>query len=156
MPEINWMTILESQQNEFIIKLKNRMPLFTRNKYDFDEAIHLYSVCDGDDEQEEQMNCFCQKLTNKYYGDYFPDKFINYKIGKIREESVKQYLGKLISDVNYELYEDWDDGTDLYLRDKRAVNLQVKTTCFNIILEKDINCEIDEFMYELHRGYVNL
>ncbi len=36
MPEINWMTILESQQDEFIIKLIYRMPAFTREKYDFD------------------------------------------------------------------------------------------------------------------------
>ncbi|NEO55364.1 MAG: hypothetical protein F6K54_21210 [Okeania sp. SIO3B5] len=157
MPEINWMTILESQQDEFIIKLKDMMPGFTRGKYDFDEAIHLYSVCDGDDEKEEQMNWFCTELTYKYnHGNLLPDKFMNYKIGKIGEESVKQYLGKLISDVDYELYEWGDDGTDFYLRDKRAVSLQVKTTCFNRILEKDIDCEIDEFIYELSEGYVNL
>ncbi|NEQ75759.1 MAG: hypothetical protein F6K23_23565 [Okeania sp. SIO2C9] len=42
MPEVNWMKILESQQDEFIIKLKDRMSSFTRSKYDFDEAIHLY------------------------------------------------------------------------------------------------------------------
>ncbi|WP_287523864.1 hypothetical protein [Okeania sp. SIO2C2] len=149
------MTILESQQDEFLIKLRNRMPLFTRSKYDFDEAIHLYSFVDCDD-LEEKMNRFCEELTWKYNRNYFPDKFINYKIGKIGEESVKQYLGELISDIDYKLYEWGDAGTDFYLRDNRAVNLQVKTTCFDRILDRYIDCEIDEFIYELYRGYVNL
>lgn len=161
MPEINWMTILESQQDEFIIKLKHRMPAFTDSKYDFDEAIHLYageypSVFDDLLDLEEQMNCFCEELTYKYNDDYFPDRFINYKIGKIGEESVKQYLGNLISDVNYELYKWGDDGKDFYLRSNKSVNLQVKTTCFSRFLEQDIDCEIDEFIYELYGGYVNL
>ncbi|NES02054.1 MAG: hypothetical protein F6K22_03940 [Okeania sp. SIO2F4] len=49
MPEVNWMTILESQQDEFIINLKHRTPAFTRGKYDFDESIHLYSLVDCDE-----------------------------------------------------------------------------------------------------------
>ncbi|MGD1700891.1 hypothetical protein ACP6PM_13650 [Dapis sp. BLCC M229] len=93
MPEVNWMTILESQQDEFIIKLKERMPAFTREKYDFDEAIHLYSLdYDGyleEDELAEKLNWFCEELTYKYNGYLSPDKFINYKIGKVGEESVK-------------------------------------------------------------------
>ncbi|MGK7918851.1 MAG: hypothetical protein AB4080_02420 [Trichodesmium sp.] len=147
MPEINWMTILESQQDEFIIKLKYRMPAFTstRGIYDFDETTHLYFVCDDYDEKEETMNWFCEELTWKYNGDYFPDKFISYKIGKIGEESVKQYLGKLISDINYELYEWGDGGTDFYLKNNKSVNLQVKTTCFYRILEKIFYSELDEY-----------
>ncbi|OZH54419.1 hypothetical protein AFK68_11105, partial [Hydrocoleum sp. CS-953] len=105
MPEINWMTILESQQDEFIIKLNYKIPAFTstRGRCDFDGATHLEAVCDGDDEKEKQMNWFCEELTYKYYGDIddFSDEFINYKIGKIGEESVKQYLGELISDIDY-------------------------------------------------------
>ncbi len=68
MPEINWMTILESQQDEFIIKLKERMPAFTRSKYDFDEAILLYSLVDdgclGQDELSEKLNWFCEELIS--------------------------------------------------------------------------------------------
>ncbi|MGB3514192.1 MAG: hypothetical protein WBA93_34280 [Microcoleaceae cyanobacterium] len=163
MPEINWMTILESQQDEFMIKLKHRMPAFTESKYDFDEAIHLYageypSFFDDLLDLEEQMNWFCEELTYKYNDDYFPDKFINYKIGKVGEESVKQYLGNLISDVDYELYEWGDDGKDFYLRSNKSVNLQVKTTCFSRILEPDIDYKADknEYFYYLHQEYVNL
>ncbi|NEN90603.1 MAG: hypothetical protein F6K48_17495, partial [Okeania sp. SIO3H1] len=164
MPEVNWMKILESQQDEFIIKLKERMPAFTRSKYDFDEAIHLYSLVDLDDiDLTDKLNWFCQELTYKYYGgysDYFPDEFINYKIGKIGEESVKQYLGKLISNVNYELYEWGDDGTDFYLTNNKSVKLQVKTTCFSRILEENIDYEYEEDEYEyfcvLELDYVNL
>ncbi|MEM1168741.1 MAG: hypothetical protein AAGJ08_06575 [Cyanobacteria bacterium P01_H01_bin.35] len=162
MPEINWMTILESQQDEFIIKLKERMPAFTRSEYDFDEAIHLYSLVDygclGQDELEEKLNWFCQELTYKYNQDYFPDKFMNYKMGKIGEESVKQYLGELISNVNYELYEWGDGGNDFYLTSNKSVSLQVKTKCFSRNFKKYINCEVDENedFYSLYMDYVNL
>ncbi|MDJ0519570.1 MAG: hypothetical protein QNJ74_26005 [Trichodesmium sp. MO_231.B1] len=77
------------------------------------------------------MNWFCGELTWKYNRNYFPDEFINYKIGKIGEESVKQYLGELISDIDYELYEWGDDGKDFYLASNKSVGLQVKTTCFD-------------------------
>ncbi len=162
MPEINWMTILESQQDEFIINLRNRMPAFTRGKYDFDEAIHLYSLdYDGELEEDglaEKLNWFCEELTYKYNGDYFPHKFINYKIGKVGEESVKDYLGKLISNVNYELYEWGDDGTDFYLTSNTSVNLQVKTTCFSRILEYNIEYGEDTYEYfsDLEYNYINL
>jgi len=151
MPEINWMTILESQQDEFIINLKHRMPAFTRSEYDFDEAIHLYpsffeypSVFDDFLDLEEQMNWFCEQLTYKYNYCYFPDKFINYKVGKIGEESVKYYLGKLISNVDYELYEWGDDGKDFYLASNKSVSLQVKTTCFDRTLENTFYSVLDE------------
>ncbi|NES65803.1 MAG: hypothetical protein F6K24_11310 [Okeania sp. SIO2D1] len=153
------MTILESQQDEFIIKLKQRMPAFTRSKYDFDEAIHVHSVVDFDcDELEEKMNDFCVNLTDKYYGGYLPDEFMNYKIGKVGEESVKEYLGKLISNVDYEFYEWGDDEKFFYLTSNTSVNLQVKTTCFDRILEKDIDYEKDEaeYFYGLYQDYVNL
>lgn len=157
MPEINWMTILASQQDDFIIKLKHRMPAFTRGKYDFDEATHVYSLDDSDDIREK-MNWFCEELTYKYNnGDYFADKFANYKIGKIGEESVKKYLGKLISNVNYELYEWGDDGKDFYLRDNRAVNLQVKTTCFSRILEYiEYGEDTYDYFSALEYDYVHL
>ena len=165
MPEVNWMTILESQQDEFIIKLIYRMPGFTRGKYDFDEATHVYSLdYDGEleeDELAEKLNGFCEELTYKYcggYSDFFPHEFINYKIGKVGEESVKDYLGKLISDVDYELYEWGDDGTDFYLTSNTSVKLQVKTTCFSRILEYNIEYGEDTYDYfsALEYDYVNL
>ncbi len=148
MPEINWKTILESQQDEFILFLNYNIRTFTstRGIYNFDGVTHLEAACDGDDEKEKQMNWFCGELTYKYYGyvDDFPDEFINYKIGKIGEESVKQYLRELISNVDYELYEWGDGGTDLYLTSNKSVNLQVKTTCFDRTLENDFYSVLNE------------
>ena len=68
MPEINWMTILESQQDEFIIKLKRRMPAFTRSEYDLDEAIHLYPSLAKHHSEEETINQFCKELTENIMG----------------------------------------------------------------------------------------
>ncbi|NES02055.1 MAG: hypothetical protein F6K22_03945 [Okeania sp. SIO2F4] len=88
---------------------------------------------------------------------------VNYKIGKVGEESVKQYLGRLISDVDYELYEWGDDGTDFYFRNNTSVSLQVKTTCFDRTLEKCLDLELnkfeldeDEYLYYSYMNYVNL
>ncbi|GGA25633.1 hypothetical protein [Okeania sp. KiyG1] len=74
--------------------------------------------------------------------------------------SVKEYLGELISNVNYELYEWGDDGADFYLTNNKSVNLQVKTTCFSRILEENVDYEYeedeDEYFYVLYHNYVNL
>ncbi|MGD1805334.1 hypothetical protein ACP6PL_07815 [Dapis sp. BLCC M126] len=148
MPEINWMIILESQQDEFILFLNYNIRTFTRSRgiYNFDGVTHLEAVCYGDDEKEKQMNWFCEELTYKYYGYRydFPDEFINYKIGKIGEESVKQYLGELISDIDYKLYEWGDGGKDFYLKNNKSVSLQVKTTCFDRTLENDFCSVLNE------------
>lgn len=120
MIELNWMTILESQQEDFIMRLKAWFPAFYKARYDFSEASHIYSVLlDDDYTMEQQMNNFCYALTEKSNGYYNPDKFMNYKIGKIGEESVKDYLLNLITSVNYELYEYGDNGIDFYLQNNR-------------------------------------
>ncbi|MDJ0555127.1 MAG: hypothetical protein QNJ68_11920 [Microcoleaceae cyanobacterium MO_207.B10] len=128
--------------------------LFIYNSLDYDGELE-------EDELAEKLNCFCEELISKYYGkyrDYFPHKFINYKIGKIGEASVKDYLGKLISYIDYKLYEWGDGGTDFYLKNNKSVSLQVKTTCFSRIFEKDIDYEVDEYEYffYLEYNYVNL
>jgi hypothetical protein len=156
-----WISILEEQQKEFIDnKLignlwDDSLKGFNYSRY-WDEVQTLYL----DEEQEEKINDFCYALTEKYISYYDPDNFydpdifMNYKIGKLGEESVKSYLGDLINNVDYKLYESGDGGYDFYLKNKPSFKIQVKATCLlrvnNSKLEQLTNDHVNEIEIDIY------
>lgn len=144
--KLTWETVLQFQQKDFIYRLKSihsEFPEFTENQLStlrYVEPYSGYCPCERiqiflDGEWENKLDFFCDKLTYKFsesdvdcFSEVDVDNFVNYKIGKLGEEAVKIFLGDLVSNVDYELYERGDGGTDLFITNNRNIKIQVKTT----------------------------
>ena len=152
MTEITWQSILKSQQQDFIRRLKFSYDsrncscefLQFSNLNLIDESCvpvagHNSEIIELDlcNEHENEIHEFCCELTNKYWNEnsntYLDDSYINYKIGKLGEEAVKVYLDDLIDEVNYKLSEHGDGGVDFTFAKNRNIKIQVKTISLNRI-----------------------
>jgi len=155
--ELSWKEILEAQQQDFIQRLKYSLShhdtreeeLVTLSCLEANQygtvSYHSESInIEFDEEKEEEIHNFCRELVYKFYEEYGPDEYVSYKIGKIGEEAVKIYLGDLVTEVDYTLYESGDSGTDFWLKSNRNIGIQVKTKVLSRITDKDI------FRYEVN------
>ncbi len=91
----------------------------------------------------EYIDRFCMEMIYKYHqsneddweyedSQYFEtfsqaDQYMNYYIGKLGEEAVNLYLGRLITGVDYNLYKYGDGGVDFRLTKDKNIGIQVKT-----------------------------
>ena len=150
MKELSWQGILEAQQQDFVQRLKHSLNRYssecdevTLSRLDSNPfcsaSYHSELITISFDEpQEEELHNYVEELVYKFFGEYDPDKYANYKIGKIGEEAVKLYLGNLVTKVDYVIYEYGNRGTDFRLVSNNNIGIQVKTKSLYRITNKDI------------------
>jgi hypothetical protein len=157
MTKLSWQGILESQQKDFIQRLKawlngnhpesqGSSVTLSRLDYNFSEqcesyyseAINIYYPF----EYFIGLDDFCQEMANYYYyyndnKNYeYEDCYANYMMGKIGEKAVKICLGNLISDMDCQIHEFGDGGSDFSLTSNKNIKLQVKTRARARILQR--------------------
>jgi hypothetical protein len=170
MTKLSWQGILESQQRDFIQRLKawlddhhpqsqDSSVTLSHLDYDFSEQgesyhseiINIYYPL----ENFLPLNDFCEKMTNHYCHDNdkleYEDYYANYLMGKIGEQAVKICLGALISDVDCQIYESGDGGSDFSLTSNKNIKLQVKTRARARIIQREayeMNDNSDWYYYD--------
>ncbi|ERT08531.1 putative tPR repeat protein [Lyngbya aestuarii BL J] len=108
----------------------------------------------------QYIDRFCMEMSYKYYQineDYWEykyrqcfetfyqaDQYMNHYIGKLGEEVVKLYLGGLITEVDYNLYQYGDGGVDFRLTKDKNIGIQVKThALFRIDTQTKVDHNLD-------------
>jgi len=157
MTKLSWHGILESQQKDFIQRLKawlngnhpeapGSSVTLSHLDYDFyeecesyhSEIINIYYPY----EHFIGLDYFCQKMADYYHYHYYnknyeyEDCYANYLVGKIGEQAVKICLGALISDVDDKIHKFGDGGSDFSLTSNKNIKLQVKTRARARILQR--------------------
>lgn len=120
-----WVQLLKSQQEDFIERLnRGTSNLIVAN----DEGLHSELVKISKD-TTKNIKEFCWEIADKYKSSpkqKIKDLFINNLKGKLAEESIRRYLGKIVGEVNYEIKVGGDGKVDLYLSEFPDICLQVK------------------------------
>jgi hypothetical protein len=119
---MDWKTILQAQQTDFINRLKSGDLLQCNQPGKHSEL----TVITGDSLQ--QLRRFCWRMVDIYRrsNSKSEDVFVNNMKGKLGEEVVKTRLGDLLTDVDYEEYQDGDGGVDFTLAADSSIGIQVK------------------------------
>ena len=179
MTEPTWEYILKTQQEDFLERLKASLEFnpdydevrIHLARLDNDPVIDASSPCESINiyfhpGEESDIDDFCTELAWKFcynpYDDepcFDPDIFINNKLGKIGEVAVKEYLGKWVSNVDYNLYESGDGGVDFFVIPDNFIKIQVKTTAalrftcqvLNTKKQEDIDDGGREFFYNPYK-----
>jgi hypothetical protein len=101
------------------------------------------------------LDDFCQEMVNYYYhcNDQYEYEYnyVNYMMGKIGEQAVKICLGGLISDVDCQIHEFGDGGSDFLLTSNKNIKLQVKTRARARIIQREayeMNDNSDWYYYD--------
>lgn len=145
MKELSWQVVLQEQQEDFVKRLKDSLslyPLATLSCLEYNLPCNISYHSERikilfDEDKEIELNNFCLELVDKVNAEYEQDTFISCKIGKIGEEVIKKYLGNLITDVDYQIYDYGDGGLDFSLINYKNISIQVKTkTLSRITLTK--------------------
>ncbi len=119
---------LKTQQDNFIERLQTGLnSLFT-----FEQAGKFGEKKTISGEELVNSREFCWQMVKKYRTSEPQEIFKNNLKGKIGEEVVKKCLGKLVTDVNYEITEGGDGKIDFTLDSKGLIGgIQVKTRYSN-------------------------
>ncbi len=119
---MDWKTILQAQQTDFI----NRMESGDLFRCDQPGKHSELTVITGDSLQ--QLRRFCWRMVDRYRRSHSKseDVFVNNMKGKLGEEVVKTRLGDLLTEVDYEEYQDGDGGVDFTLAADSSIGIQVK------------------------------
>ena len=123
---MDWKTILQAQQTDFINRLKSGDLLQCNQPGKHSEL----TVITGDSLQ--QLRRFCWDMADKYIRKYGNNSrsvrqvFVNNMKGKLGEEVVKTRLGNLLTDVDYKQYQGGDGSVDFTLAADSSTGIQVK------------------------------
>ncbi|MEO1433588.1 MAG: hypothetical protein AAFV71_31915 [Cyanobacteria bacterium J06633_8] len=120
---MNWITLLKTQQVDFIERLKHGCLLHC-NKIGQHSELTIIS-----DEKLLKLRSFCWEMADKYKNfssSPIRDVFINNLKGKLGEEVVKIYFGDLITEVDYEKRLGGDGKVDFTLTSDSSIGIQVK------------------------------
>ena len=119
---MDWQTILQAQQTDFINRLKSGNLLQCNDREQHSELTVITS------DRLPQLRAFCWDMANKYKrsSSHIRDLFVNNMKGKLGEEVVKTRLGDLLTDVDYEQYQGGDGKVDFTLTADSSIRIQVK------------------------------
>ncbi len=172
MTKLSWSRFLELQQKEFIERLKSYLSgnhpespgspvTLSRLVHDFDQQCEchyseLIKIYYPHEVFAEEIEDYSYQMADYYYDEEhekyeYEDYYANYKIGKLGEEAVKICLGNLISNVDYQIHEFGDGGSDFYLASNKNIKLQVKTKVRSRILQRKIYEMGEEFDWYQHQ-----
>ena len=121
-------TAFKAKQTDFINKLRAGDSLYHLITGQQGEKIVISS------ERLYRLRDFCWEITDKYKdrSEDIHKTFLNNFKGCLGEEAVKDYLGDLITSVNYEIKAGGDGKVDFTLTDNPNIGIQVKTRQGNI------------------------
>jgi hypothetical protein len=97
-----WLNLLRYQQEDFIKRINNGISSLLSSNV---EGLHTELVKISKD-KTKKMKEFCWEIADKYKLNQrrkVKELFINNLKGKLAEESIRQYLGNIVGDVNYEI-----------------------------------------------------
>ncbi|MDH6107158.1 tetratricopeptide repeat protein, partial [Anabaenopsis tanganyikae CS-531] len=119
---MDWQTILQAQQKDFINRLKSG------NLFQCDHPGQHGELTVITSDRLPQLRRFCWDMANKYKGSssHIRDLFVNNMKGKLGEEVVKTRLGDLLTEVDYEQYQGGDGKVDFTLAADSSIGIQVK------------------------------
>ncbi|MDH6098039.1 tetratricopeptide repeat protein [Anabaenopsis sp. FSS-46] len=119
---MDWKTILQAQQTDFINRLKSGNLLQCDQPGQHSEL----TVITGDSLQ--QLRRFCWDMADRHRNQSRSVRqvFVNNMKGKLGEEVVKTRLSHLLTDVDYEKYQGGDGGVDFTLTADSSIGIQVK------------------------------
>ena len=119
---MDWKTILQAQQTDFINRLKSRDLLQCKQLGKHSEL----TVITGDSLQ--QLRRFCWDMADKYRNKSRSVRqvFVNNMKGKLGEAVVKTRLSDLLTKVDYEKYQGGDGKVDFTLTANSSIGIQVK------------------------------
>ncbi|MEQ8753560.1 MAG: hypothetical protein RID09_08580 [Coleofasciculus sp. G1-WW12-02] len=119
---MDWITLLRSQQTDFIQRLKSGHLLHC----DVEGQHSELTVISG--ERLTQLRDFCWQMAEKYKrNSSVRDVFINNLKGKLAEEVVKARLGDWVTEIDYEQRLGGDGKVDFTLTCAPDVGIQVKS-----------------------------
>ncbi|MEH2042158.1 tetratricopeptide repeat protein [Nostoc sp.] len=118
---MDWITTLRAHQADFIERLKSGYLLYCDKEGQHSEL----TVISGD--RLERLRHFCWQMAEKYKKtSSVRDVFINNLKRKLGEEVVKDRLGKLVTEIDYEKKLRGDGKVDFTLNYNPSVGIQVK------------------------------
>jgi tetratricopeptide (TPR) repeat protein len=118
---MNWITLLQAQQADFIERLKSGCLLHCKNIGQHSEL----TIISGD--KLLQLRAFCWLMADKYkITSVVRNVFINNLKGKLGEEVVKIRLENFITEVDYEERLGGDGKVDFTLNSNPSFGIQVK------------------------------
>lgn len=118
---MDWITLLESQQTDFIQRLKSGHLLHC----DIEGQHSELTVISG--ERRTQLRDFCWQMADKYKRNSpVQQVFLNNLKGKLAEEVVKARIVDLVNEVDYEKRFGGDGKVDFTLTSSPDIGIQVK------------------------------
>lgn len=124
---MDWITLLRSLQSDFIHRLTSGFLLHCPREAEYSE----FTVITG--ERLKTLREFCWRMAEKYKRTSpVRDVFIQNLKGKLGEEVVKERLGDLITEVDYETRFGGDGNTDFTLKTHPKIGIEVKSRHGNI------------------------
>ncbi|MBW4566183.1 MAG: tetratricopeptide repeat protein [Mojavia pulchra JT2-VF2] len=119
---MDWITLLRSQQSDFVKRLTSGSLLHCQTEGQYSEL----TIISG--ERLKILREFCWQMAEKYKRvSSVRDVFISYLKGKLGEEVVKERLADLICEVNYEKRFGGDGKIDFTLTTNPSVGIEVKS-----------------------------
>jgi hypothetical protein len=125
---MDWTTLLQSQQADFIQRLKSGCVLHCETKGQHSELTVI------SDERLKQLRDFCWVMAEKYKRmSPVREVFINNMKGKLAEEVVQARLAGLVTEVDYEKRLSGDGKVDFRLTSDPSIGIQVKAVTAELI-----------------------
>ena len=119
---MDWTTLLQSLQSDFIRRLCSGCLLHCQNEGDYSEL----TIISG--ERLRTLRDFCWEMAEKYKRNHqVRDVFINNLKGKLGEEVVKERLADLITEIDYEKRYGGDGNMDFTLTCDPTIGVEVKS-----------------------------
>jgi tetratricopeptide (TPR) repeat protein len=119
---MDWITLLRSQQSDFIQRLTSSCLLHCQTEGQYSELTIIAG------ERLKALREFCWLMAEKYKRTSpVRDVFLNNLKGKLGEEVVKERLADLITEVDYEQRFGGDGKTDFTLTSNPAIGIEVKS-----------------------------
>ncbi|MEH2361576.1 tetratricopeptide repeat protein [Nostoc sp.] len=119
---MDWITLLRSQQSDFIKRLTSGCLLHCETEGQYSEL----TIISG--ERLKALREFCWLMAEKYKRvSPVRDVFISYLKGKLGEEVVKERLADFITEVDYEKRFGGDGNIDFTLTSDPSIGIEVKS-----------------------------
>jgi tetratricopeptide (TPR) repeat protein len=124
---MDWITLLRSLQSDFIHRLTSGFLLHCPREAEYSELTVITGA------RLKTLREFCWRMAEKYKRTSpVRDVFIQNLKGKLGEEVVKERLGDLITEVDYETRFGGDGNTDFTLKTHPQIGIEVKSRHGNI------------------------
>lgn len=121
---MDWITILKKLQSDFIARIPSSSLLHCQIEGQHSEL----TIISG--ERLRMLRNFCWQMAEKYKRvSSVRDVFTSFLKGKLGEEVVKERLGNLITEVDYEQRIGGDGNVDFTLAANSAIGIEVKSRC---------------------------